>query len=522
MPGSLDINPQFQKALDLFERTNKHVFLTGKAGTGKSTLLNHFRLSTKKNHVVLAPTGIAAVNIDGETIHSFFGFSPNINPHEAKKEARERKDAKIFTKLDMMVIDEISMVRADLMDSMDIFLKTIRRNELPFGGVQVICIGDLFQLPPVLTNDEREMFGMLYDTPYFFSSNVMKAIEQDLYNPMEFIELTKIYRQKDLEFVDLLNKIRNKQIEPGLMDKINSRYDRDFLTKENYIYLVATNKQADEVNTFHLDQLKGEAQEFWGEVKGEFDAKGFPTDQDLILKVGARVMFVKNDPDDRWINGTLGTVTHMSEEFEDPEVEVQIDNGPLVKVEPVTWTNYRSSFDQETKSIAREEIGSFNQMPLRLAWAITIHKSQGKTFDNVVIDFGRGAFAHGQVYVAMSRCRSFEGMVLKNPIQPRDIILDTRVGNFYRKLSGDGEELQTKDDIVLFLRNAIENEKDIHITYAATNGTSERDIRPARLEQMEYNGHYFMGLEAYCHTTHGQRIFSLDKILGASELSSRR
>lgn len=431
MNTNLDLNPQFQKALDLLENSNSHLFITGKAGTGKSTLLNYFRNQTKKNHVVLAPTGIAAVNIEGQTIHSFFGFHPGITTIEAKKAAQNRRDTSIFRKLEIIIIDEVSMVRADLMDCMDIFLRTVRKNDAPFGGIKTVFIGDLYQLPPVVTNEEKEIFSQVYNSPYFFDSDVIKNIFNQLDTELEFIELQTIYRQTDIEFIDLLNSVRNKTITSKDIIYLNQRNQPDADITDDYIHLVTVNKQADDININKLNRLPGKLYTLSGEISGDFDKKSLPTDIELNLKVGARVMFVKNDMIGRWINGTLGTVTKIIEdEFDETVVEVKIDNGSKVKVEPVSWSNYTSKFNPSNQSIEREEIGKFTQIPLKLAWAITIHKSQGKTFDKVILDIGYGAFAHGQTYVALSRCRTFEGLVLKKPIKYSDVIMDERVKVF--------------------------------------------------------------------------------------------
>jgi ATP-dependent DNA helicase PIF1 len=434
MAGSaLEFNPQFEKAFDLLNDSHKHLFITGKAGTGKSTLLNHFRTTTSRKHVVLAPTGIAAVNIEGETIHSFFAIHPGINPLQARKEGAERKNVSVFKNLEMIVIDEISMVRADLLDAVDQFLRSARRNDTPFGGIQMVFIGDLYQLPPVVTNEERALFAQMYQTPYFFHSNVMKEVFLGMFDVFEFIELDTIYRQTNPKFISILNSIRTKTISSDHIADLNKQ-SKQPSKDTNYIYLVATNKQADEINQEYLKKLRGEEFFFSGDVSGEYETKNLPADVDLSLKVGARVMFVKNDPDGRWINGTLGTVYKIEDDIGDCEVKIEIDNGKKVTVTPVTWQNYRSSFNQETKQIDKQEIGSFTQLPLRLAWAITIHKSQGKTFDNVMIDLGNGAFAHGQTYVALSRCRSLEGLILKQPIRERDIIMDERIKLFLNYL----------------------------------------------------------------------------------------
>ncbi len=432
---SLEINEKFQHALDVMENTNKHVFLTGRAGTGKSTLLTYFRGTSHKNHVVLASTGAAAVNIGGQTIHSFFHFMPDITEVEARRLGRTNQQTKLIKKLQSIVIDEVSMVRADLLDCVDAFLKEARQSKEPFGGIQMIFIGDMYQLPPVVGKDEVAIFAQIYDSPYFFDSDSFRRISRydEFY---EHIELEKIYRQKDEEFITLLNGIRNRELHSTNLAILNERISRDEDHSADYIYLVMTNKQADEINRANLDKIFGEEQIFYGDIKGDFEGKNLPTDPTLTLKVGARVMFLNNDPEERWINGTLGEVMGFySDEANDnmPIVEVKKDDGASVDVYPHTWTNYRSKINEESGKIEKEAAGSYTQMPLKLAWAITVHKSQGKTFDKVIIDIGWGAFASGQVYVALSRCRTLNGIILKKPIQYKHILLDDRIKQFFSK-----------------------------------------------------------------------------------------
>lgn len=420
----MNFSKQSLYALDLLENTDKNLFITGRAGTGKSTLLKHFVINTKKKFVILAPTGVAAINVAGQTIHSFFSFHPGITEEEVRKMAGRWRDKNIFLKLQLIIIDEISMVRADLLDFIDIFLRTIRKNDEPFGGVQIAMFGDLFQLPPVLTNQEKGNFLMFYESPYFFSSNVMRTMRD-----FEIIELQDIYRQNDEEFIQILNAIRENNFDEELISKLNSRIVTDDQDFTNFIYLTPTNDVVEKINTRKLAQIESEEVKFEGKIKGRFDEKILPTENKLSLKKGARVMFLNNDQDDRWVNGTVGTITEINELGKN--VTVQIDNGPEVEVGQFTWTNYDSVYNNANNSIERKEIGSFSQFPLKLAWAITIHKSQGKTFDRVYLDLGNGAFAHGQTYVALSRCTSLEGLVLRREVLASDLITDDVVRKFF-------------------------------------------------------------------------------------------
>jgi ATP-dependent DNA helicase PIF1 len=422
-----------QKTKDIIseiENSWENVFLTGNAGTGKSTLLDHFRSSTKKNIAVVAPTGVAAVNVKGETIHSFFLFPPNIDIERAKQEAKKTRNAKIYKALDTLVIDEVSMVRADLLDSINVFLQTVRKSKQPFGGVQVVMVGDLHQLPPVVTRDEQEALKRMYSSPYFFSSNVFMSLTDGLYKQIKFFELSTIYRQTEREFIDILNRVRNKQTTQEDIDRLNQCRTEGEEFLEGYIYLTAINEQADKINQYKLNEIEGQSVYFKGTTTGNFSEKHFPAADQLEMKTGARVMLLNNDPDDRWINGTVGTLFRIRSDH----VLVKLDNGELETVEPVTWMAYKTRLNPETMTLESKEVGSFKQMPLRLAWAITIHKSQGKTFGKVAIDLGRGAFAHGQTYVALSRCTSLNGLKLVRPLDQYSIIMDERVVSFLKNI----------------------------------------------------------------------------------------
>ena len=425
----LVLNNDFQYVLDALDKTARSMFITGRAGTGKSTLLQLFRRTTSKKTAVLAPTGVAALNVQGQTIHSFFGFPPRIiTPQEASRKVSRKDLLRLYRNLEVLIIDEISMVRADVLDGINRFLQANREDLRPFGGVQVVLFGDPFQLPPVVTSDpiESAYFRDYYETPYFFSAKVMQ--EPDL--EMEMIELQKVYRQESRHFLRLLESVRLNEIDRDDLDDLNERWIPDFTDTEGFITLSARNATADRINRIALEQLKSEEAVFLAEVKGQFDVALYPAEPALKLKKGAQVMFVKNDLEKQFVNGTIGKVTELS-----PKqiiVQVQEENGKTRKIDvtPLEWEIIRYKADA-AGNIETESIGSFRQYPLRLAWAITIHKSQGKTFNQVLIDLGTGAFEHGQLYVALSRCRTLEGIVLRQPVRQGDIITDERVVEFF-------------------------------------------------------------------------------------------
>ncbi|MCB9235002.1 MAG: AAA family ATPase [Bacteroidia bacterium] len=397
------------------------IFLTGEAGTGKSTLMRLFLGKTRKNVVKLAPTGIAAVQIGGQTIHSFFRFPRTIISR--KDIPRLRGDqAELFKNIDTIVIDEISMVRADLLDAIDGFLrKNGKRPSHPFGGVQMVFVGDLSQLPPVLTREEKDTFSLLYNGPFFFHARVFSEM------PPQMIRLSRIFRQKDPRFVGLLNQIRNGDPDFASMVHLNERatHLKDPLEEEGIIILGSRNQIVDDINARKLAALPGELHTYSGKLEGDFHASNSPNGTELHLKVGARVVFLRNDGEGRWVNGSVGEVAELGPEF----IKVKLD-GEEVTVGKVTWEQLNYTFDQEKETIESNITGTFTQFPLRLAWAITVHKSQGQTFDKVWIDLGSSAFAHGQVYVALSRCRTLEGIFLKRPIRRNEIIIDPHVANF--------------------------------------------------------------------------------------------
>ena len=440
----LEFNDSFVQAYDALENSSNNVFLTGRAGTGKSTLLQYFRDNTVKGVVVLAPTGVAAVNVKGQTIHSFFRFKPDVTPESVPLIKLRKKQIEIYKKCMTIIIDEISMVRADLLDCVDIFLRIYGNDsQAPFGGIQMIFIGDPYQLPPVVPRSDKELFNGHYASPYFFDAKIFAELD------MQMIELDKVYRQKDDGFVKLLNTIRNKTAEDKHLKLLNQRYNPQFKPSPHdfYIHLTTTNAMADSVNKEHLNRLSTESETFEGDLLGDFAERSLPTHLSLTLKVGAQVMLLNNDSLGRWVNGSIGKIVSLSGIDGNQAIRVELSGGAVVEITPFTWEVFRFFFDEEAKMIDSENVGSFMQYPVRLAWAVTIHKSQGKTFTKVVVDIGRGTFAHGQAYVALSRCTHFEGLILKKPILRHHIILDQNVVAFMQKYNNLNEIKEgVKDD----------------------------------------------------------------------------
>tara|TARA_B100000787_G_scaffold167085_1_gene153260 strand:- start:693 stop:2714 length:2022 start_codon:yes stop_codon:yes gene_type:complete len=433
-------NIQFNNATEFVQQTNELLYLTGKAGTGKTTFLKHIKKITEKNTVILAPTGVAAINAGGVTIHSFFQipfgpFLPNdlrLRTNSFNTESKEtiyttfkyqEDKKKIIENLELLIIDEISMVRCDILDIIDKILRVFRKiNHLPFGGVQVILIGDTFQLPPIANGDEWSILSQFYKTPFFFSS---KVIEQ---NKPPYIELKKIYRQNEQEFIDLLNRVRVNKVNSNDFSILNSKYNPTFSSNgSDYIILATHNRIVNQTNLTKLNQLETKIHTFEANVNKIFPDKIMPTDRFLKLKVGAQIMFIKNDIGDnkRYYNGKIGKI----KELEDNKIVVVFDNEQEVEVESAEWKNIKYTYNKEKKKIEEEIIGTFEQYPIRLAWAITVHKSQGLTFEKVIADLG-SAFTSGQVYVALSRCTSFSGLVLKSQLHQNAIKTDLRVLEF--------------------------------------------------------------------------------------------
>lgn len=425
----IDFNKEFSSAFELIEHTRTNLFVTGRAGTGKSTLLQYFRHRTQKKIAVLAPTGVAAINIKGQTIHSFFMFRPDITPDTVDEIYVIKKKRELYSKLETLIIDEISMVRADLLDCIDMFLRLHGpKPSLPFGGVQVVFFGDLYQLPPVVRNDEGGIFKTVYKTPYFFGARVFENFD------FKILELKEIYRQKDEKFIRILNAIRHNALSADDLKTLNARFCKPAAgdSDEFSVSLTTTNDLAEKININRLSQLPGEIFRYTGTVSGEFEKKNLPTQQMLELKIGAQVMMLTNDPEKRWVNGTIGKVVEIHCDPDGKDIiMVRFSDGTKIDVPSYTWEIFQFYYDEQIESLSSRVIGYFSQFPLKLAWAVTIHKSQGKTFEKVVLDLGRGTFAHGQLYVALSRCTTLEGIVLKQPIQRHHVLLDRSIQTFF-------------------------------------------------------------------------------------------
>lgn len=426
-------NEKFFAAFQIAEYTATSFFLTGKAGTGKSTFLNYFRQKTRKRYIVLAPTGVAAMNVEGQTIHSFFQFpqkplidSKDIPVFRSNRRQFAHEKTQLIAELDTIIIDEISMVRADILDGIDYSLRHNGGDILkPFGGKQVIFVGDLLQLPPVVTSQDRAIIEMLYKQPYFFGATIFSQLN------LGQIELDKAYRQTNAGFIRILDAVREGKMTGRELSALNARLHADFKPDldDFFIILATTNEVANKENAVHLDRLGGKEWEYEGRITDEFPENELPVENKLRLKVNAQVMFMRNDPQKRWVNGTICRVESLSA----GEIKVRMANGTVHTVEPVEWENREFGYDANSKSVDAKVKGTFTQFPLRLAWAITVHKSQGLTFDKMILDVGRGVFLHGQLYVALSRCKTLEGLLLKTQLRSQDNKVDTMVLDFMSK-----------------------------------------------------------------------------------------
>ena len=523
----IELNPVFTRALELMNDPNTNLFVAGRAGTGKSTLLEYWRDTTKKKAAVLAPTGVAALNVKGQTIHSFFGFGPEITPGAVKKLTENNKKKELYKKLDAIVIDEISMVRADLLDCIDKFLRLNGRSRnFPFGGVKMIFIGDLYQLPPVVTSDQKKAFEKMYETPYFFSAEVFGRRQGQLLGASEpftltLVELEKIYRQSDVDFIRILNGVRTNTATDEDFALLNTRHNSSFepTGDDFWIHLTTTNRTALALNERRLGALKGPAKIFRAKVYGKVDPKSYPTDERLSVKVGAQVMMINNDRAGRWVNGSIGQVVDFDKDEDSglPVVVVEFPDRAVEAVESYTWDVYEWRF-APGEGVLSEPVGSFTQYPFRLAWAVTIHKSQGKTFDRAIIDVERGTFAPGQMYVALSRCRTLEGLVLKQKITKRHILRDWRVVKFLTEFQyrESAAKLSLEDKITL-IKQAIARKQKLRITYLkAKDEKSRRIIVPKDIGRREYMGKTFIGVDAYCTERKEDRVFRVDRILEMS------
>ena len=509
-PPDIEITDEFARALRGMEQGRRHLLITGCAGTGKSTLLSYFCDRAEWDPVVLAPTGVAALNVGGQTIHRFFGFGIDVTPDAVAARRGRPRNPKLYRTLRTLIIDEVSMLRADLLDCVDVFLR--RHGPSPnarFGGVHMVFIGDLYQLPPVVTGLEHQALRQVYESPHFYSARALADVE------LEVIELTHVFRQRDREFIQLLNRIRKNALEGGDLKRLGQRVDPHFEPPdgEGYITLTGTNRKAGLINRDHLAGLAGPEHQFEAVIQGEFGREYYPTEVQLRFKAGAQVMLLNNDGAQRWVNGSVGVIEGVEIGGGEAYVLVRLaETGRRVRVEPYEWELVR--FDAREGSIVSSPAGTFTQFPFRLAWAVTVHKSQGKTFDRMIVDLDR-VFAAGQTYVALSRCTSFEGLVLTRPVTAGSIRCDWRVQRFLtgeeyrraeRRLS-----LQAKLGII---EQAIAAGGQLEMEYLKRNDVrTRRRVRPLDVGTLSFSGREFLGMRAWCMLREDERTFRVDRIL---------
>lgn len=497
-------------ALKRMAEGERNLLITGKAGTGKSTLLSEFLKTTSNTAAVVAPTGVAALRVNGMTIHRFFDFPINVLPSTIEGMNKPRRPG-IYKSLETLIIDEVSMLRADLHDCIEIFLRKFGPlTGVPFGGVHMIYIGDLYQLPPVVLREERENYQKIYNSPYFFSAKCTEEIG------LEIIELEQIHRQQDPKFINILENVRNNVVSTDDIKELNKHVDAKFEPEEDefYVTLTSTNKKADTINAEKLDQLWTRKWKNTAEITGEFTRDYFPSAVDLEYKIGAQIMMLNNDTFGRWANGSTGVITGCGNDKKTGKfVNVRLnDTIKDITVGINKWEVYKLDFQSETLNYVLA--GTFKQLPFRLAWAVTIHKSQGLTLDKVIIDLTQ-IFTHGQTYVALSRCRSLDGIVLTKPIQRGHIRTDIQVQKFFATYSQKIDNVA--DDQVSrlkLLESAVESQNPVKIEYIdGNNQRTFRDITPLIIGKLEYRGHLFDGVQGFCHLRKDIRVFRLDCIV---------